>query len=330
MDYKSPAFVNVTETKIEGQPSRRLMIVLRTRGCVYSMGPSGGCTFCGFKELTTKGTPVPGNDIVWQFKRTLQPYDFPRAHIGEIDIYNSGSFLSNQEVPAPAREMIFTILSEIPEIKKIFIESRPEFIKSEQTDLRKLRNIVKDRILEVGIGLETVHDDIRLTTLNKGFKLEQFREACQILAKMDVRLLVYVLLKPPGMSEGEAIRDAIDTIFYVDELGKNLNMKVKVALQPTFVPKNTPIEKLYEQGAYAPPKLWSVFEVLRATFNAAVPIEVALSDEGLADGRVAKNCELCTDKAREILGQFNATGDRSPLMSLKCECRVQWKETIKD
>lgn len=329
MDFKSPAFVNVTETKIEGQPSKRLMIVLKTRGCVYATGPSGGCSFCGFKELTTKGAPVPGNDIVWQFKRAIQPYDFPRAHIGEIDIYNSGSFLSNMEIPAPAREMIFTIISEIPEIKKIFIESRPEFIRSEQADLRKLRLLVKDRIVELGMGLETVHDEIRLKKLNKGFTLEQFREAAQILAKLDVRLLVYVLLKAPGMSEGEAVRDAIDTVFYVDELGKSLNMKVKVALQPTFVPKNTPIEKLYEQGSFVPPQLWSVFEVLRATFNVAVPIEVALSDEGLADGRVSKNCELCDNEAREILRHFNATGDRSRLTSLKCDCRAHWKEMIK-
>jgi len=329
VDCKSPAFVNVTDTKVEGKPSKRLMIVLKTRGCVYATGPGGGCTFCGFRELTTKGAPVPGNDIVWQFKRALQPYDFPRANISEIDIYNSGSFLSNPEVPGPARDMIFTIISEIPEIKKIFIESRPEFVWTEQADLKKLRNLVKGRILELGMGLETVHDEIRIKKLNKGFTLEQFREACQILAKNDVRLLAYVLLKPPGMSEGEAIRDAIDTIFYVEELGKSLDMKVKVALQPAFVPKNTPLEKLHEQGAYSPPALWSVFEVLRATFNVTIPIEVALSDEGLADGRVAANCGNCTEKAREILRQFNSTGDRSGLTALKCDCRTGWKELIR-
>lgn len=329
MDLKSPALVHVAFTRIKGIPARRLMIMLRTRGCTHALRPMGGCLFCGFKELSAKGQPVSGMDIISQFETGLRLCDIKEEKIQEIDIYNSGSFLCMKEIPIAAREEIFRIISENSYITKVLIESRPEFIIGEETHLIRLRNMIKDKILEVGVGLETVRDDIRNDVLHKGFKTEEFVKACELLAKNRVDLLAYVLLKPPGFTEIQAVRDALDTIFFLDDLRKNLKINVKVALQPTFVPRNTLLEELYDRKEFTPPKLWSVIEVIRATFSIPLEIEIGLSDEGLAEGRVASNCELCTSEVLHALKVFNQTQDRRFITKLKCPCRLKWKEAIK-
>lgn len=329
MNTREPAHLHLASTRIRGNPARRLMLILRTRGCTHALRPGGGCRFCGFRELSTQGAPVSGNDILAQFEKGLGSYDMAKENVQEIDIYNSGSFLSSKEVPPPVREEIFEIMAENPRIIKILIESRPEFIIGEEAHLGKLRNMVKDKILEVGIGLETVRDDIRNEELNKGFMLADFVRASEVLAKYRLDLLAYVLLKPPCFSEVEAIRDAIDTIYFLQDLGQKLHINVKVALQPTFVARNTPLEDLYNQRTYTPPSLWSVVEVIRGTFNVPLEIEVALSDEGLAEGRVPHSCELCNEEMREALRTFNETQDRKILARLKCPCRLRWKEGIK-
>lgn len=329
MDLKSPALLHIAFSRIRGNPSRRLMVVLRTRGCTYALRPQGGCLFCGFKELSAKGQPVSKIDIIAQFEKGMTTYNLVSEKIQEIDIYNSGSFLSNKEVPAQARDEIFRVIAENPHILKVLIESRPEFIIDEEIHLSKLKNMVRDKILEMGIGLETASDDIRNNILHKGFKLSLFKKACEILASLKTDLLVYVLLKPPGFNEGDAIRDAIDTIYYLDNLRKDLEINIKVALQPTFVPRNTPLEKLYQDRVFFPPRLWSVIEVIRATFNLPIEIEIGLSDEGLSSGRVARNCDLCTHDVIQALKEFNQTQDRSFIAELKCPCKTRWKEELK-
>lgn len=329
MNLRLPALVHLAFTRVRGNPARRLMIVLRTRGCTHALRSHGGCTFCGFRELSAKGHRVAETDIIVQFQEGLRSYDLLQEEVLEIDIYNSGSFLSRKEIPAQAGVQMFRIIARDSRILKVSVESRPEFIIREEILLAGLRNIVKDKILEVGVGLETIRDDIRNEVLHKGFTLSEFRRACEILASHGVDLLSYVLLKPPGLSEGEAIQDTIDTISFLDQLRRSLPVNVKVALQPTFVPRDTPLEKLYLEGDFIPPRLWSVTEVLKETSSIPMEIEVGLSDEGLADGRTASNCELCSSEVLRALEAFNQTQDRGCITGLECPCRLQWKDGLK-
>lgn len=329
MDTKTPALMQVTFTRIRGNPARRLKVLLRTRGCSHSLRSGGGCVFCGHQEYSARGAPVSGIDIITQFEKSLASFDIVRERIAEVDIYNSGSFLSNNEIPPPAREEIFRLIREAPSIIKVFVESRPEFIINERLHLKKLREMIHDRIFEVGLGLETLRDDIRMNVLNKGFSAADFKRACECLAEIGADIYVYVLLKPPGVSEGEAIRDALDTIYFLDELRRSLKVNVRVSLQPTFVPRNTKLENLYFQGDFTPPKLWSVIEVLRGTFALPIEIQVGLNDEGLASGRVAHNCDFCQKEALDAIERFNEAQDRKFIRDLKCPCRIKWKEEIK-
>jgi len=327
MEYRKPAFVITASTRIEGAPSRRLMVALTTSGCSYARSPGGGCAFCGFRNLTAKGHPVGAEDIIAQFGHAMdmaESLEGGADPVEEIDLYNSGSFLDEDDVPFPAAEAIFRTIASKPSLRKILIESRPEFVTGGKEHLLALKRLAARQILTVGMGLETRRDDIRIKVLKKGFTLARFEEAAAILAATGVTLLAYVLLKPPGLAEGEAVKDVIDTIVYLEELGKKLHLQVKIALQPMFVAAHTPLEELYRQGTYTPPRLWSVIEVLRATRACPLEIEVALSDEGLAEGRVAQNCPLCTEKAREIIASFNATQQRERLDTFTCPCREQW------
>jgi radical SAM enzyme (TIGR01210 family) len=325
MEYRKPAFAITASTRIEGVPSRRLMVALTTSGCSYARSPGGGCAFCGFRNLTAKGDPVGAEDIIAQFGHAMvESLEGGADPVEEIDLYNSGSFLDEADVPFPAAEAIFRKIASKPSLRKILIESRPEFVIGGKEHLLALKHMGAGKILTVGMGLETWRDDIRMDILKKGFTRARFEEAAAILAATGVTLLAYVLLKPPGFTEGEAINDVRDTITYLEELGRKLALPIKIALQPMFVPAHTPLEELYRQGTYTPPRLWSVIEVLRATRATPLEIEVALSDEGLAEGRVAENCSLCTEQARELIASFNEDQKRDAIDAFICPCRETW------
>lgn len=329
MDQNSPAFIHISPTRIWGRSSRRLIIILKTSGCVHALRKGGGCIFCGFRELTTKGIHVKPAAVLSQFKKGMDTYDIIREQIGEVDIYNSGSFLSPMEIPPDVRLHIFDLLSEYKSIEKIFIESRPEFVISESENLKHLKSIIKGKTLEIGIGLETVDDETRLKVLNKGFTLELFIAAAKILAGMRIDLLAYILIKAPGHNESEAINDAVKSIEFLASLQDKLKLRIKAALQPTFIPRNTPIEELHIQGRFSPPMLWSVIEIIKKTAQFPIEIEVGLSDENLSQGRIASNCLICQKKTTETLEKFNSTGDRSLFRSLTCSCKKKWEELIK-
>ena len=328
MDCRTPAFVTLADIGIEGRPSKRLMVALKTIGCRHAHSASGGCTFCGFRNLTAKGRQVSGEDLLVQVDsalKTLARLEPDVNAVSEIDIYNSGSFLDCDEIPEMTARDILQRFSN-PSIRKILIESRPEFISRQS--LMRLKDAVGDRILEVGMGLETKNDEIRLGILNKGFTLSRFEEAASVMAGAGVHMLAYVLLKPQGLSEGEAVRDVLDTITYLENLGKRLSLTIKIALQPMFVPEHTALEELYRQGQYQPPRLWSVIEILKATRTVSMEIVVALSDEGISGGRTSQNCPRCTEEARRLIASFNITQDRSALDSFTCLCQGEWSVMV--
>ena len=67
----------------------------------------------------------------------------------------------------------------------------------------RFRDLISGR-LEVAMGLETVHPDV-LPKLNKSMTLEQFSSAATALRRSRIDLRAFILVKPPSLSEPEAI-----------------------------------------------------------------------------------------------------------------------------
>ncbi|MGC4116237.1 MAG: hypothetical protein QM765_16995 [Myxococcales bacterium] len=258
-DRRRPAFVEKVPVWLHGEPSQRLIVILRASGCAWARKPGGGCTNCGFDQLTTHGEPVSSDELVAQLEASLAQAGL--QGVGEVDLYNSGSFFADPEVPPDARERILERIGREGGVRRVLVETRPEFVRA--ADLALARRLLGPRELEVGIGLESCDDRVRDVLINKGFGLPEFERAVAALAEHGARLLVYVLVKPLGLSEREAIEDVINTARYVFGLCKKLGVAARIALEPVFVAPGTKLEREFLAGRYQPPSLWSVVEILR-------------------------------------------------------------------
>lgn len=316
LDLELPALVERTHTVVDGQRGERLMFIFRAIGCSYALRPDGGCSNCGFLPLSSQGAPVRADQLIAQFDSV---FDQPAVLDGvvEVDLFNSGSFFADNEMPAAAREHVLRRLGS-SEVRRVLVESRPEFIQSGRVGAACA--LVADGRLEVGIGLESADDRVREQLVNKGFDRPAFERACRVLAEHDVRLLAYLLVKPLGLDEGEAVDDAEASCRYVFELAERLGLRAHVALQPVFVAPRTALERAFEQGRYQPPSLWSVIEVLRRVRGLG-EVTVGTSDEGLGPRRAARGCDDCTPALLDAFATFNAQRDLTVFDPLGCICQ---------
>jgi archaeosine synthase beta-subunit len=141
-----------------------------------------------------------------------------------------------------------------------------------------------------------------------------------VLSQAGARLLAYVLIKPLGLSEAEAVDDAVATARYVHEVAARHGVRARVAFQPVFVSPGSALEGEFLAGRYEPPSLWSVVEVVRRA-HAHGELLVGLSDEGLEPRRLPSACPRCTPLVRAALARYNQTRDLAALAVPDCSCR---------
>lgn len=313
-----PSEVELSTASVQGRPSQRLMVVLRAPGCQYALR-TGGCSVCGYQHLTTGGARVSTEELVQQLDVALDRYADQLHKVEQLDIFCSGSFFHDDEIQPEARRELLRRASRVPSVRVVMVESRPELI----TDhvLEEAQAALTGPSLEVGIGLESANDTIRQERIRKGFTLSTFEQAARKLADHGVQLLVYVLLKPLGTGEEEAIEDALATARYLARLARELELIVRVALEPTFVVKGTPLHEELSAGRYTPPSLWSVLQAVRK-MSQLLPVHVGLSSEGLPTELVPSGCPLCTGPIHQALAGFNQHQDRKLLADLQCPCQT--------
>ena len=311
-----PAYVERVASQIAGRPGVRLIVILRAIGCAWARRPDGGCTNCGFLRLSTGGAPVPAADLIAQFDAAI---DAPGALDGvvEVDLYNSGSFLSDQEIPPAVRAHALGRLGRTA-VRRVLIESRPEHVRADK--LTAARALLGERELEVGIGLESCDDHVREVLVNKGFGRPEFERAVATLGHVGARLLAYVLIKPLGLDEAAAVEDAVASARYVFEVAARAGVPARVALEPVYVVPGTALERAYRAGRYAPASLWSVVEVVRRAHPVG-ELLVGLSEESLEPAASPAGCPRCTAALRAALVCYNATRDLAAFEGLDCPCR---------
>ncbi len=319
-----PVSMEIEPVSIGGKPSARMAVVLAAPGCVYARR-TGGCRFCGFQQLSTQGRIVSAVEFERQADTIINTVRRSKLRVEEIDLYNSGSFLADEEIPPKARMMFIGRLSQLPGIRKILIEARPEHVTEEK--LRPLVQLAGGHIIEVGMGLESASDAVRIELLRKGFSREDFERAAGCVAACGASLLAYVLAGAPGLSPCETAEDCVETARFLKDLALDLKQKggytqfdIKMALQPVFIGAGSALEREHRSGSYRLISLWTVVYIVLKSAP-LIPIHVALWDEGLAGGRVPEGCETCTDVIRSALREFNATGNAAVLRKLRCSCR---------
>jgi radical SAM enzyme (TIGR01210 family) len=300
LDPSRPVSIWRGQDHLDGRTVESLTVILRTVGCRWNR-----CTMCGY---ASEGAPATAEDLLAQFDHALQRLS---PDISVMKIYTSGSFLDPSEVPYPARDRILDLLKSAG-IERLVIESRPEHISSERVEACLSRVET-----EFAIGLETSNDLIRREIICKGFTFQDFAHASKTIHELRGRVKAYLLLKPPHLSESQALGDSIASAHaarrYADVLSLNL----------CNVQRGTYVERLWERGEYRPPWLWSAVEVLK---NAEGPI--ICDPVGAGTRRGPHNCGKCDASIAEAIRNHALTQDPDVFEGLDCECKRTWQKVL--
>jgi radical SAM enzyme (TIGR01210 family) len=296
---------------LNGEKIKRAVISLKTSPCRW-LESIGGCTMCSICIVPDNHRPVT-SDIKNQFDYCFRKFNF-RDH-PEIDIYTSGSFFDDCNMSAECRDYIFRKIAGEPHIKKVVIESRPEFISREKVE--GLRERLNKQKLEIALGVESTERDIRMLCINKTVSDKAIERAVTTVKDLcDIK--AYILLKPPFLTEAEAVLDAVRSIDDIFSLGAR-----SVSLEVCNVREGTLTAILREMGKYRVPWLWSIIEILTRVNHWDVFIGGLFSTSKLLD--YSRNCEKCTHNMRQKLIGFNQNRDIEGLLRLSCECKAAWR-----
>lgn len=303
----------------EKQTVTRLTIFLPGKGCEWAK-KTGGCTMCAYWQPAQKiGKKFSEKDLLVLCKLSFLLSSYKKPN--NLTIYNGGSFLNDKEISLESQYKIFEEISKQDSIKKVFIESRVEFIDPEKIII--LKNKIKDKKLIIGIGLESQDDKIRNEIIKKGLSKRDYEKAIKTLKKIGVKSLTYVFLKPLGLSEKEAIKEAIETIKYALGVGTD-----EVALEIAYIQENTLMCQFFKEKRYRPPWLWSVIEIIKKTYNLG-PIHIGGFEDEPPPVTLPTNCPICSEKIKKILQEYRETNNLDLFANIKCECYKNWKEEIR-
>ncbi len=319
-DLTRPAAAWTTSSIIGKSKGTALSIVLMTLGCSHARSEGGGCTMCSYLLDGTEVVPTSAQ-LLKQFQTAMTKLDDCEGPLS-VKLYTSGSFLDVDEVPLESREEIIDSIAKDERIVEVVIESRPEYVTHET--MHALRELLGNRSIQIGIGLESSNDSIRHLCINKGFSLEEFQEAVSIANDYNIGVRAYVLLKPPFISEKASIEDAIQTIMDCKALGVST-----VSVNPVNVQKFTLVEQLWEKGEYRPPWLWSLIEVLKRS-RERLDSEINIVCEPVASGkhRGVHNCGKCDIHISDTIRRFSLSQNPDEFNDLDCDCKYQWMHIL--
>jgi radical SAM enzyme (TIGR01210 family) len=311
-DPHEPTRVWIDEDQTPDGVSQSLTIILNTGGCRWAR--AGGCTMCGYVAESVEGGSVTHDALMNQIDACL-------AHEREnaddpadlIKIYTSGSFLDEREVGAESRRAIADTFADR---ERIVVESLPDFV-----DRGKLADFTDHGLAtDVAVGLETATDRVRHDCVNKYFHFEDFVDATGEADAADAGVKAYLLLKPPFLSEREAVEDMVASVRRCAEYCHTVSMN------PCNVQRYTMVDDLYFQGGYRPPWLWSVAEVLERTADTDA---IVVSDPvGGGSDRGPHNCGECDDRVERAIKDFSLRGDPTVFEQVSCDCEATWQTVL--
>lgn len=267
------------------------------------------------------GLGIDRDQMLWQIERILNKVaDLPMVYITPL-----GSMFDDAEVPPDIRQIIFQRLAQ-KGCRVYGTESRPETITDEK--MAQFRDsFAPNVILQVGLGVETANPYVQLNCINKGLIEEESIRAIQTLKRHSIVALVHVLLKPPFLTESEAIADAVNTVSWAFEHGADGIVFCMTNLKPY-----TLTYWLQQRGDYRVPYVWSGLAVLQ---NIKPEYRKLCTLSGLYSGitihQIAHNCPQCTGKIIAGMQRFSTRPDPAILDELdccQCQCRAEWSQVI--
>jgi radical SAM enzyme (TIGR01210 family) len=313
-DPHEPTRVWIDEDRTPGGVYDSLTIILNTGGCRWAR--AGGCTMCGYVAESVEGGSVSHEALMDQIEACLD-HEAENTDEGEqcglIKIYTSGSFLDEREVGARTRTAIAETFADR---ERIVVESLPDFV-----DPEKIEDFTDEGLeTDVAIGLETADDRVRRDCVNKYFEFSEYVRAAEVAEEAGAGIKAYLLMKPPFLTEREAVEDMKYSVRKCAEYAHTVSMN------PCNVQRYTMVDDLFFQGGYRPPWLWSVAEVLEDTAEADA---IVVSDPvGHGSDRGPHNCGDCDDRVQKAIKDFDLRQDPTVFEQVSCDCERTWETVI--
>ncbi len=286
------------------------VVILRTRGCYWA--DEKGCSMCGYAKDTLGRSATP-QELSEQLAEALRRYrDQPY-----VKVYTSGSFLDDREVDPASRLALAHAFS--GRARRLLFETLPEFATAET--IGPISQAFAGTV-EVALGLESTDPTVLSKFVHKNAPPSAYLEAADRVRALGASPKAYLLLKPPYLTESEAIDDVVRSVRTAAEHFDTLSVN------PVHIQNGTVVEWLYRRGRYRPPWLWSVVEALRrgAPTRAGRRLVSFPTAGGLPRG--PHNCGSCDVKVLAAIEEASLSQEFGPLDELDCACRATWQASL--
>lgn len=219
----------------------------------------GKCIFCGWGKYDYPKLNMH------ELKRLLDEKLRGVRKLEQLKIFNSGSFLDPQQIPAAFRSYVVKKCEHLG-IKNLVFESRGQFVSEEL-----IKDMKSDKVkVTIGIGLE-VADNRVLKKLNKGITVESYVQTAEFLQSNGFGVRTYLLVNAPYTDKNSLKRSVELALKYSDSIcminwfphGRSeafklwINNKWKPLTRSEFNEqtkdfKNEKIEKYFEEFVFTP------------------------------------------------------------------------------
>jgi radical SAM enzyme (TIGR01210 family) len=277
----------------DGRRVRRLKVILMSKGCSVPT-----CTMCAFTNENNYGQRDVADEIMVEQVRDILRKGGPITDCDCVSLYNDGFFFAPHEIKDETRILIAGLVAQSG-VSLLTVESLPQFVT--EARLLPVLDALGDVKLDIGLGLQSAHPQVREYCVNTSVDNNSYERAVKLLQRHGVQIKTYIMLKPPFLTENEAIADALQSIDYCNSLGSPY-----VTLCPTSVSPNTLVWDLMKAGKYHSLNLWSIVDTaIRA------PQEVTLRIVGINlrganfVSTFPDSCPKCSENVRKSIGQFS-------------------------
>ena len=294
----------------------KVTIVIPSRGCSWALSENSGCSVCGYINDSSREQQIPVDQIISRISSLIfdSQYDKPV----ELQIFNSGSFFDDVDVPSQLRTNIIELIIQSPQVFKLSVECRPEYIIKGKALIKNTVNLLSGVTLEIGIGLESSNDTILRDCWNKGTIVSDYTGSVRILQSLGVQVKTYVFIKPPFLNERDSLNDVIKTIIDATEIGTDV-----ISINPCNIQNGTLVNELFHQKKYQPPWLWTVLHVIQAANIIAPNIKIICDPTAAGKIRGTHNCGKCDKIVLQLISKALLRQELPDDFSTICTCYHQ-------
>lgn len=236
-----------------GKPIRAI-IGIPTTGCNYAR-LNGACSMCGHPDSGLWDINLTDDTIIELFQSSIEKIRPMKPN--SLGVYCSGSFFDDNEVSVKLKQRICKSIADEAWIEEVVVESLPQYITKPK--IEAVQRMLGSIRLKIGISLETANQFIRSSVLLKKVPSLSYIKATEACGELkNVYSIAYAVIKPPFLTEGEAIWEGAETIHSA------VMMKFdEISLEPLSLQSGTLQSLLEKQGHYDMSSIWTLVNILK-------------------------------------------------------------------